>query len=200
MRVLLAMSVLFAGVLAGCSEPAPNTPAPNTPAPSAAAPSESSAPAPGTPGAAAGAPEGRCRTDQLTARLDAPAGKTGQVPLSLVYTNKSRRTCLLRGVPGADLQGPQDPNGPVYTLRRQNNGGKDVHLQPGASAKARLVVLTYEDGSVGSMGSTRWVPTRLVTIPPGETTPLTAQWPNGLSVLRQDAATHPGSWIEPFSG
>lgn len=195
MRVLPALSALLIAVLAGCSETAPplSTPAPSESAsPSAAA---SSAPA-----AAPGAPEARCHTDQLSARLEAPASRgDSQVPVKLVYTNKSQRPCLLRGVPGADLHGPADPNGPVYTLTRQTNGAKDIHLRPGASASARLVVLPYSDGSVGSMGSTRWVPTRLETIPPGETTPLTAQWPSGLTVLRQDSATHPGSWIEPFA-
>jgi hypothetical protein len=115
-----------------------------------------------------------------------------------VYTNTSRSGCLLRGVPGLDLHGPADPNGPVYQLPRQDRGGPGVMLAPGASAAARVVVLSYEQGSVGSAGSTRWTPTRLVTIPPGETTPLTVTWPAGLTVLRQDAATHPGSWVESF--
>ena len=193
MRVLPVLSALLIAVLAGCSEPAPPL---STPAPSTAAPSGSAA----ASSAPAAAPEARCHTDQLSARLDAPASRgDSQVPVKLVYTNKSQRPCLLRGVPGADLHGPADPNGPVYTLTRQTNGVKDIHLRPGASASARLVVLPYSDGSVGSMGSTRWVPTRLETIPPGETTPLTAQWPAGLTVLRQDSATHPGSWIEPFA-
>jgi len=119
--------------------------------------------------------------------------------LPLIYTNTSRQACLLRGVPGADLHGPADPNGPVYTLFRQQSGIKDMRLQPGASASARLVVLSDQDGSFGSLGSRNWVPTQLVTIPPGETTALTVPWPAGLTVSRQDSATHPGSWIEPFA-
>jgi hypothetical protein len=117
----------------------------------------------------------------------------------LVYTNTSSRSCLLRGVPGLDLRGPDDPNGPVYTLRRQDRGGAGVMLAPGASATARLVIVSDEPGSNGSFGSTNWVPTQLVTIPPGETTAMTVPWPAGLTVMRQDSATHPGSWIESFA-
>jgi hypothetical protein len=145
----------------------------------------------------------RCRTVQLAAHLGArtavaPGQSAGQTAIPLVYTNKSTTSCLLHGVPGLDLHGPADPNGPVYQLRRQDQGGS-VTLAPGASASARIVVLSYEDGSVGSAGSTRWTPTQLVTIPPGETTPLTVAWPAGLTVLRQDEVTHPGSWVESFT-
>jgi hypothetical protein len=128
-----------------------------------------------------------------------PAGTTGQGWLPLIYTNTSSRACLLRGIPGLDLRGPSDPNGPVYTLTRQDRGGPGVMLAPHASATARLVILSDEPGSNGSLGSTNWVPTQLVTIPPGETTPLTVPWPSGLTVSRQDSATRPGSWIENFT-
>jgi hypothetical protein len=115
----------------------------------------------------------------------------------LVYLNTSARPCLLHGVPGLDLRGPADPNGSAYSLRRVDKGGGRT-LAPGASASARVVVLPYSDGSRGSEGSRRWTPTQLVTIPPGETTPLTVPWPADLTVLRQDEATHPGSWVESF--
>jgi hypothetical protein len=145
-------------------------------------------------------PSARCHTAQLSARLGPRTemgGGQGWIPLT--YTNTSDRPCLLGGVPGADLHGPADPNGPVYTLTRQGAGGADIDLPPGAGASARLVVLSDQDGAVGSMGSKHWVPTQLVTIPPGETGALTVAWPVGLSVLRQDSATHPGSWIGPFT-
>jgi hypothetical protein len=147
--------------------------------------------------------EQRCRTSQLAAHLGArtavtPGQSAGQTAIPLVYMNTSKTACLLHGVPGLDLHGPADPNGPVYQLRRQDQGG-GITLAPGASASARVVVLSYEEGSVGSAGSTRWTPTQLVTIAPGETTALTVAWPAGLTVLRQDMATHPGSWVESFA-
>src|SRR5882757_233453 len=181
MRALVGLSVLVAAGLAGCGPSAPP----------AAGPASTSS---GTTA------EARCHTAQLSARLGPRTDMGGgQGWLPLIYTNTSDRPCLLRGVPGADLRGPTDPNGPVYPLFRQRTGIQDVRLRPGASASARLVVLSDQDGSVGSFGSRNWTPTELASIPPGETTGFTLPWPAGLTVLRQDAATHPGSWIEAFA-
>jgi hypothetical protein len=160
------------------------------------------APATSTAAGAAAQPAAvqRCHTDQLAARLGTRSTTApGQTAIPLVYTNTSKASCALHGVPGLDLHGPADPNGPVYQLPRQDRGGSGVTLAPGRSASAKVVVLSYEEGSVGSAGSTRWTPTQVVTIPPGETTPLTVAWPAGLTVLRQDEATHPGSWVESFA-
>jgi uncharacterized protein DUF4232 len=189
MRAFVASSVLVIASVTGCAGPHQAAP----PAPSTPAISRSAAVADAEPAAP-------CHTAQLSARLGSRTDMGGgQGWISLIYTNTSGRPCVLRGVPGADLRGPDDPNGPVYRLSRQNAGVSDVQLPPRASASARLVVLSDQGGSVGSFGSKGWVPTQLVTIPPGETTALTVPWPAGLSVLRQDSATHPGSWIGPFT-
>lgn len=193
MRALIALSALVTTVVTGCAGPEQAA----APAP-ATAPSASSAVI--RSAAANAQPALPCHTAQLSARLGPRTemgGGQGAIPLT--YTNISERPCVLRGVPGADLHGPADPNGPVYTLPRQNARVTDVQLAPQASASARLVVLSDQPGSVGSFGSKGWVPTELVTIPPGETSPLTLPWPAGLSVVRQDSATHPGSWIGPFT-
>ena len=98
----------------------------------------------------------RCHTSDLSAHLGPLT--TGD-SVHLVYTNTSGHTCLLRGVPGLNLHGPADPNGPVYSLYRQDRGGS-VTLAPGASASARVVVLSDTgDGSFGSNHSTNWTPT-----------------------------------------
>jgi hypothetical protein len=221
MRPLIGMSLLVTVVLGGCGGPAPTVAPPSS---SAAAPPSSSAAgssaaarstAAGSAAAGSGGPGSvaagdgadatahavaRCHTAQLSARLGPRVGTDpAQGYLPLIYTNTSRGACLLRGVPGADLHGPADPNGPVNTLFRQQTGIRDVRLQPGASASARLVVLSDQDGSFGSLGSRNWVPAQLVTIPPGETAALTVPWPAGLTVSRHDSATHPGSWIEAFA-
>ena len=202
MRALIGLSVLVALGLAGCGGPAPSVPP--TAGSASASPAPTFSPSPSTPSttSAAAAPsgEGRCHTAQLSARLGPRTDMGGgQGWLPLIYTNTSDRACVLRGVPGADLRGPADPNGPVYPLFRQRTGIQDVRLRPGASASARLVVLSDQDGSVGSFGSRNWTPTELASIPPGETTGFTLPWPPGLTVIRQDSATHPGSWIEAFA-
>lgn len=194
MRALITLSVAGAMMVTGCAgthqtgtPPAPSAPASPTPAVTRSADANAQ-------------PAARCQTAQLSARLGSRTEMGGgQAWIPLIYTNTSGKPCVLRGVPGADLHGPADPNGAVYTLPRQNARVTDVQLAPRASASARLVVLSDESGSVGSLGSQGWVPTQLVTIPPGQTSPLTVPWPAGLSVMRQDSATHPGSWIGPFT-
>jgi hypothetical protein len=54
-------------------------------------------------------------------------------------------------------------------------------------------VLTATPGSAGS-----WLPTQLLTIAPNDTTVIALSWPPDTSVLRQDGATHPGSYIGAF--
>ncbi|HEY3712478.1 MAG TPA: DUF4232 domain-containing protein [Amycolatopsis sp.] len=140
----------------------------------------------------------RCTTADLSASLGSPTqheGAAGQFDVPLKYTNTSSHSCALHGVPGVDLVGPDDPNGTTYHLPRIDNGVPMNVVEPGRSATATVTVLTQTPGSAGSLGSTGWTPSRLVTIPPGQTQPLTVSWPSSLTVLRQDSATHPGSFV-----
>ena len=112
------------------------------------------------------------------------------VAVPLTYKNISKRTCGLYGVPGVDLIGPDDAAfGPVYHLPRVDNGVKNNEVTPGTTATATITVLPP------SAGEKAWTPSKLKTIPAGQTSALTADWPSNLPVLRQDAATHPGSWV-----
>ncbi|WP_328610331.1 DUF4232 domain-containing protein [Amycolatopsis sp. NBC_00345] len=140
----------------------------------------------------------RCTTADLSASLGTPKeheDAAGQFDVPLKYTNTSSHSCALHGVPGVDLVGPADPNGTTYHLTRTDNGVAMNVVTPGQSATATVTVLTQAPGAVGSSGSTDWTPTRLVTIPPGQTQPLTVAWPSSLTVMRQDSATHPGSFV-----
>ncbi|MFG1639136.1 DUF4232 domain-containing protein [Amycolatopsis sp. NPDC049252] len=145
------------------------------------------------PAAAASAATPRCTTADLAVSLGKPAEKTnapGQFDVPLTYRNTSDHTCGLYGVPGVDLAGPDDATfGPVYHLPRENNGVKYNEVPAGTTASATITVLTPSEGGAS------WTPTSLKTIPPGQTQALTADWPAGLPVLRQDAATHPGTYV-----
>ena len=147
-----------------------------------------------TPTAAATTTVSRCRTSGLRLRLE-PGGASvaqGQYRLALVLTNTSGRSCTLQGFPGVDLKGPADTvNGPTYSLRRQAAMAARVTLRAGQSAGSQLTDL------VGDGEAKPWKPTTVVLTPPNETTPLTVAW-TGNSVLRQDGATHPGSYIGPM--
>ncbi|MEA5359142.1 DUF4232 domain-containing protein [Amycolatopsis sp., V23-08] len=145
------------------------------------------------PAAAASTATPRCTTADLAVSLGKPVEKTdakGQFDVPLTYRNTSDHTCGLYGVPGVDLVGPDDATfGPVYHLPRENNGVKYNEVPAGTTASATITVLTPSEGGAS------WTPTSLKTIPPGQTQALTAAWPADLPVLRQDAATHPGTYV-----
>jgi len=186
-----ALAVLW---LAGCGGTVP-APVPTTAVP-ATADAASATAAPTAAGAA------RCTAADLSVALGTSQvdGASGQVKVPLVFTNTSKTPCVTWGVPGVDLQGPADPNGPVYSLLRPGSDAQHPHITvaPGSSATATVTYLTDTPGSVGSSGSTGWMPTQLVTTPPGDTHQITVPW-TGHSVLRQDAATHPGSFVGPLA-
>ena len=141
-----------------------------------------------------------CPSNDLTLSLGATtpvAGGSGQYQLPLIFTNNGSTPCTLRGYPKAELHGPSDPNGPVYQLPEAPAAVTTVTLTVGGTAEATLTYLKAENGDVGSMGSTHWVPTTVVITPPGSTGQLTASWPSHDPVLRQDEATHPGSYVGP---
>ncbi len=140
----------------------------------------------------------RCATADLALSLGEPKQleeATGQYDIPVTFENISSHTCGLHGVPDVDLVGPDDPNGPVYHLPRDDNGVRVNEVPPGKTASATVTVLTPTDGAVGSGDSVSWTPSKLVTIPPGQTEPLSVDWPSSVPVLRQDAATHPGSCV-----
>jgi hypothetical protein len=111
------------------------------------------------------------------------------------------------GYGGIDLHGPSDPNGPVFSLRRDPDvQARDaaklpkptlVALAPGGVAHTVITFGLWTQGDIGSNGSTKWVPTEIVSTPPNETTSLTTPWPTGIPVVRDDGATVSGSYISP---
>lgn len=172
-------------------------------APVTGAPVSSAATTTATTAESGAGPAARCTAAELGVRLGekGPETSPGQETVALVFTNTSGRACVASGVPGVDLQGPPDPNGPTYSVPRPGAGAaqRSYTLDPGASATATLTYLTDTPGSIGSQGSTGWKPTQVVTTPPGDTAQLTAAWTLGDTVLRQDEATHPGTFVGPLT-
>jgi uncharacterized protein DUF4232 len=140
-----------------------------------------------------------CGAESLNLTASPPISPGQQVYLHfyVILTNASRRTCTLRGYPGVDLVGPDDPTlGPTYSLPRESGDVQPVVLAPGASAASLLAFLP----KIGPDGSEpAWPPTTIVVTPPDSTTQLQTPWiPGGFTVLRQGDGTHPGGHIGPL--
>lgn len=142
----------------------------------------------------------RCLASVLKVRLGAKspaADAVGQYQVPLVITNTGDQPCTLRGWPAVELRGPNDPNGPTYQLPDAQASPRRVELAVGGSAEALITYLKYEPGDMGSLGSTNWTPTTVAVTPPGEVGRLIVPWTPGDPVLRQDEASHPGTYVGP---
>jgi len=113
----------------------------------------------------------------------------GQMRLPLTMTNTGGAACLLRGYPGARLQGQDSQAWDLMRAGDETKDVKDVQLTPGGTTTAYLTYLPEK-------GDNRWDVVTLVVTPPNTADSQSFRWPGG-SVLRQDAATHPGTYIGP---
>jgi hypothetical protein len=133
----------------------------------------------------------RCTLDQLTASLGRTTGEAGQRHTTVVWTNTSGAACVMDGFGGVDLEGPDDPMGRTYSLPRASAATESFSLAPGKEAHTTITWLPPQDGP-------GWTPTTMRVTPPNETRSAQLEWPGG-AVLRQDGATHPGTYIGPVS-
>lgn len=182
----LPLAVLVGVALLTACAPAPSaTPTTAPTATATAAPTT-------TPTTTRPAAEGRCTLAALTATLGPTSGEAGQRHTIVVWTNSSAQECTMTGFGGVDLLGPPDPTfGPTYSLPRSAATPSTFVLAPGAAAHTTITWLPPQDGP-------GWTPSQMLVTPPDETHSATLPWPGG-AVLRQDAATHPGTFVDPVS-
>ncbi|KAA2256331.1 DUF4232 domain-containing protein [Solihabitans fulvus] len=154
-----------------------------------------SSPTAGTPAPPPAGQATRCHTQDLSARLGTPQGAPdAQQTVALIYTNTSGRACTLNGFVGVDLHGADHLTfGPTFSLTRNSDTPALITLAPGGTAHATITVLAPSVRGPND-GQDAWTPDSVVTTPPDETTQLTVPWTGG-PVLRQDGATHPGSFV-----
>lgn len=131
------------------------------------------------------------------ARSEGPPGQF-HVNLVLVNTDKLTNTsCRVSGFPDVELIGPVDPIfGSIYFVPDQAGRSESVTLRAGQRAHAVLTWLPWWSGNVGR----RWAPGYVrvvVRTSRGSSFAMALPWRFG-SVLRQDAATHPGTYIGPI--
>ena len=109
-----------------------------------------------------------------------------QLRLPLTMTNSGSAACVLRGFPGARLEGA---DGDGWDLVRSADAINDVRLEPGGKATSYLTYLKSD-------AATGWAVKSVVVTPPNTDQSQTFPWSGG-PVVRQDAATHPGTFITP---
>ncbi|MEW9516346.1 DUF4232 domain-containing protein [Streptomyces tubercidicus] len=110
----------------------------------------------------------RCTAANMSLRLGAADAGAGNIRYPLVFTNKGKKACSLRGFPGVSLINRDgSPVGKPAT--RGGGAGGVVRLQPGQSAHALLH--TVNDGV---SDTPCWADSQLVFVyPPGSKEPMT---------------------------
>ena len=161
----------------------------NAAAPDAADSDSSAAAAPTTKAATPAATGTKCTTASLKAAKGRVTGDASQKHITIVWTNTSSHPCTMTGFGVVKLEGPSDPMGSTFELRRTSKTPAAVKLAPGGTAHT---VITWAPPSTGS----HWVPTKVLLSPPDDTKSAELPWSGG-PVLRQDGATHPGTYFDP---
>ena len=124
-------------------------------------------------GGKTGATSTRCHTSELRAAVGRNNPGAGQENFPIVLTNRSARTCTLRGYPGAafvNASGTQLGPDP----RRSTGSPATVTLRPGQSAWAGL---TFSNPEISEAKTAR--PAGLLITPPDERDHLKVAWPAG---------------------
>ncbi|MEU3825648.1 DUF4232 domain-containing protein [Streptomyces sp. SID486] len=158
---------------------------------------------PGTPGGgtppataptAATAGGTRCHTSELRASVGRNDPGAGQENFPVVLTNRSGRTCTLRGYPGAAFV-----NGSGGQLgadpRREPGSPVTVTLRPGQSAWTGLTF-----SNPGISGARQATPSALLVTPPDERDPLKVAWSGGPVPVAGNASSVRLTVLSPGTG
>ncbi|WP_159047664.1 DUF4232 domain-containing protein [Streptomyces sp. WM6378] len=134
---------------------------------------------------------GHCLTSQLAFAVAPGSGaqsQGSQGAVTITLTNKGAKSCVMKGYPGVDLVG-----GPTrWPLTRGTaETPKTVTVRPNATTTFNIFYLPFNKGD-----GQEFKPKSIVITPPDETHSHTLPWEFS-SVLLQDGATHPGTYISP---
>lgn len=204
---IAGLAVAAAAVMVGCSTASPNAAAPTSAAasPSAASPNAASPSVVGLNAADSAADAANDKQDSESAakRVGVPecphlntviyndAQPTTNEPgasqfrIQLAFRNPGAK-CVVRGFPGFRFDGE---DGTSWDVVRTNEPKLDVVLEPGERAVANFTFL-------GSDEASGWHVKSVAITPPHTYDTETFPWQQG-ALLKQDAATHPGTYISP---
>jgi hypothetical protein len=134
---------------------------------------------------------GECQAANLTFKLGLSSLDSTESAQVVDLTNSGSTSCTMDGFPGVDLVGVADgQTSYTWSLVRQSISYSPVTLQPGGTAHFDIHFLPDSSGS-GDIAVTKFVVT-----PPDTYTQAQVTWSQ--SIVLQDAATHPGTYISPI--
>ncbi|MFF8670144.1 DUF4232 domain-containing protein [Streptomyces sp. NPDC015242] len=117
-----------------------------------------------------------------------------QTQASIWFTNRSNRTCTLSGFAGVDMIGAQKTDG-TWSLARSSKAPVTMTLEQGDTVDFSITLLPV---AASTPQKEKFVPAKFLVTPPNETEHFTLSWPFGGQILKQDAATHPGTYLNPI--
>ncbi|MGW3354556.1 DUF4232 domain-containing protein [Streptomyces bungoensis] len=136
----------------------------------------------------------RCHTSELSASVGRNDPGAGQENFPVVLTNKSARTCTLRGYPGAAFVSSSGSQlGP--DPRRESGSPVTITLKPGQSAWAGL---TFSNPEISEAKTA--TPAALLVTPPDERDQLKVAWTAGAVPVSGNASTVSLTVLRPGSG
>lgn len=190
-----ALCVISAGLtVSGCAVKNSPTSSGGVPAAAttaaAAGSATTDAPLAGGESGISGGSAGVCHPDNLRFTLGAKSG-SNQVTQVVDMANTGASACTMDGFPGVDLDGlTSGRQNYTWSLVRSSARYSKVTLEPGASAHFDLVYLPDHAGGTADIDVVKFVVT-----PPNAFTQAEVTWSQ--TVLLQDGATHPGTYITP---
>jgi hypothetical protein len=119
-------------------------------------------------------------------------GSSSQWRFEIKLINQGSTACTVQGFPGVRLNGS---DGTTWDLVRTSEPIKPVLLAPGEFALADLTYLTNDKNSTD--GSNGWHVDSFSVTPPNGTNTQTMPWLDSIDLVKQDAATHPGTYVGP---
>ncbi|MER5791335.1 DUF4232 domain-containing protein [Streptomyces sp. NPDC001980] len=126
----------------------------------------------------------RCHTSELTASVGGNNPGAGQENFPVVLTNKSGRTCTVRGFPGAAFLNASGTQLGPDPQRESGSTPTTVTLKPGQSAWAGL---TFSSPEIS--GAKTATPAALLVTPPDEKDSLKVTWKNGAVPVSGNASS-----------
>ena len=132
-----------------------------------------------------------CQTTKLGYALGVKRGTPSQPTQVVKLANIGSSACTLRGFPGVNLIGTlKGKKNYSWSLARESVRYSTVTLKPGGTAHFNLIYLPAAPGDGINISVTT-----IVITPPNDDKHAELTWHQ--SVLLQDGATHPGTYISP---